>query len=78
MSQPIVAACIQMNTQSSMTDNIEQANALIHQAHAAGARFFALPENAFFMRGDDSIAPIDYRMNDHPGLLHCRALAKEL
>lgn len=78
MSHAIMAACIQMNTQGRIEENIAQADALLRSAHAAGARYLALPENAFFMRGDDTVAPVDYRMHDHPGLLHCQFLAREL
>ena len=78
MPSSIIAACIQMNTQGRMQDNIAQADDLLRRAHREGARYLALPENAFFMRGDDAIAPVDYRMSDHPGLLHCQNLAAEL
>lgn len=78
MTHKITAACIQMNTQGRIEDNIAQAEMLMREAHAAGARYLALPENAFYMRGDDSIAPVDYRMDTHLGLLRCRELAREL
>lgn len=78
MPQPILTACIQLNTQADMCANIAQADALMRTAHAQGARFLALPENAFFMRGNDSIAPSNLTMHSHAGLLHCLALAREL
>ena len=78
MPHKIMAACIQMNTQGDIAANIAQADALMREAHGAGARLLALPENAFYMRGDDAHPPQDFHIDDHPGLLHCRALAREL
>ncbi len=78
MPKKMIAACIQMNTQGDIHANIAQAETLMREAHAAGASYLALPENAFFMRGDDAHAPVDYRMHDHPGLLRCQTLAREL
>lgn len=78
MVEKTLVACVQLNSSGRIEDNIEQAEALIRRAHAAGAGFIALPENAFFMRGDDRIAPVDYTMDTHPGLVRSRALAREL
>ena len=78
MVQKTTVACLQLNTSGRMDENIETADRLVREAYAAGARFISLPENAFFMRGDDSIAPVDYTMQTHPGLAHCQKLAGEL
>lgn len=71
-------ACIQLTATSDIAANIEAIDALVRQAHQAGAQFISLPENAYFMRGDDRIAPVDYDMATHPGLAHAMTLAAEL
>lgn len=78
MVQKTTVACVQMNTSGRIEENIEAVDALVREAYAAGARYVALPENAFFMRGDDTVAPVDYTMQTHPGLAHCQTLAAEL
>lgn len=78
MAEKTTIACVQLSACSDIRVNIEQAESLIREAHDAGARYFALPENAFFMRGDDSIAPVDYTMETHPGLKRMCELAAEL
>lgn len=78
MVQKMTVACVQMNTSGRIDENIEVAQRYIRQAREAGAELVALPENAFFMRGDDSIAPVDYDMHTHPALPAMLALARDL
>jgi len=47
----------------------------MREAVDKGAQYIALPENAFFMRGDEPSAV--FGMDDHPGLLFCQQFASE-
>ena len=80
--QPVatIVACVQTNTQGDIQQNMDAIEALIREAHAQGATFISLPENAFYMRGDFSYPSSQhtYRMKDHPGLSMCLKLAAEL
>lgn len=78
MPRKMTIACLQLNTQGDIEGNIAHAETLIRQAKGQGAGFIALPENAFFMRGDDSISPTNYTMQTHPGLARSMELASEL
>lgn len=49
----------------------------MREAVAQGAKFLALPENAFFMRGSDKDAPGMYSTEEHPGVQLCQRLARE-
>jgi len=68
MSQRTRVACIQVNAQDDLLRNIEAIEFLMNQAYAQGARFMALPENAYYMRGEET--GTSYHMETHPGLLH--------
>ncbi len=70
------AACIQLTATNDMDANCAHAEGLMRQAIAQGARFLALPENAFFMRGSDKDAPAPYTVEEHPGVRLCQSLAK--
>jgi predicted amidohydrolase len=48
-SQNFIAACVQLNSQNNLTDNLEKINKFVSEAAQAGASFITLPENAFFM-----------------------------
>lgn len=74
----MTVACLQLNSSGRIEDNSAMIEALAHEAAAGGAELLCLPENAYFMRGDDTIAPATYHMHDHPGLAHAQALAQEL
>ncbi len=78
--QTTIVACVQTNTQGDMQQNMDAAEAMIRDAHAQGARFIALPENVFYMRGDFTYPAEEhtFRMNTHPGLKQCMSLAAEL
>lgn len=78
MNHPLSTACIQLNSQDDLKDNIAAADTLMRAAHVAGARWLCLPENAFFMRGDDAAAVPSYPLAQHPAVQHCCALAREL
>lgn len=84
MAEKTKVACVQVNAQSDMAKNIANAEELIREAHAQGARYVALPENAFLMHGEDvedsDGEPIrqTHTMDCHPGLLRSIELAKEL
>lgn len=73
-AQRTKVACIQLNAQDDIARNIEIIESLMNQAYAQGARFMALPENAYFMRGEET--GIQYTMHTHPGLAHACDWAK--
>lgn len=70
-------ACIQMNAQDDLPTNIVQADGLMDLAAQGGAQLICLPENAFFMRGDDAAAMPVFAAAEHPGVQHCAARAKQ-
>lgn len=70
-------ACIQMNSQDDLSANLAQTDRLMQQAVDANARLLCLPENAFFMRGDDAAAMPVYEAAQHPGVQHCMQRAQE-
>ncbi len=78
MTQPLTIACLQLNAGSDIQENAEAITALAEQACDRGAQLLALPENAYFMRGDDRTAPPAETMDSHPGIAHARALATRL
>lgn len=78
MNQPMHLACIQLSAQDNLEANIDAADALMREAASAGAQLLCLPENAFFMRGDDASALPEYAMEVHPAVLHCCSLAQSL
>lgn len=79
MEQKLKAACIQMSSGPVITGNLDEAEKLIRQAAAQGAKFIATPENTCHIR-----MPSVEKLNsapaqeDHPGLPRFSALAKEL
>lgn len=70
-------ACAQMNSAADMQFNIAQADAAIRQAASRGAELITTPENLFFMQAPGKELPA-YDMHNHPGILHCQELAREL
>lgn len=72
------AACIQMTTIGDMSANIAEVDRLVRQAVSQGAQWVATPENSFYMRETDKDDVPLYPMDSHPGVQHCRALAREL
>lgn len=80
MSNKILkAACVQMNSGPDIAPNLVQAESLIREAAAAGARFIMTPENTCHMR-----FPTEQKrdsalfQNEHPGVPLFADLAAEL
>lgn len=74
-----IAACIQLNSQNNLEDNITKAKNLITQAAKAGANFIALPENAFYMAEKYlDLLKISGNMKAHPAVLAMQKIASEL
>ena len=72
------AACIQVNAQRDIDENVERASALVREARAAGAEFIAMPENVSMMghRSRD-IRGLAMPEAGHTALAAFRALARE-
>jgi predicted amidohydrolase len=71
-------ACVQMNSGDDIQANIASAEAMIRQAHADGAMFITLPENAFLMVDHKTTKLAIFPMDEHPGVIAMQALAKKL
>lgn len=68
-----LAAAIQMTSGDDVAANITQAEPLVREAVQHGAKFVALPENAFYMRREGT-ATNDVTMEAHAGIAWaCRA-----
>lgn len=79
MSGSVKAACVQMNSGVEIAGNIEQANGLIRQAHAAGAQIVGLPEVSNLCQRRRKAALDTAREEaEEPALAAWRALADEL
>ena len=52
------AACVQLNSQDNLEENLRAAEALVREAAGKGADLITLPENAFYMREPGSRAPM--------------------
>lgn len=72
-----LAAAIQMTSGDDVAANIAQAEPLVREAAQAGARFVALPENAFYMRREGTAKTNDVSMAEHAGIRWAQAAAKE-
>lgn len=79
MSESVRAACVQMTSGTTIAGNIEQANGLIRQAHAAGAQIVGLPEvsNLCQRRRRPALEAAQYEESE-PALKAWRELADEL
>ncbi|MCI5049827.1 MAG: carbon-nitrogen hydrolase family protein [Rickettsiales bacterium] len=75
MEEAIKIACVQVNAGEDIHANITVNDAMMRDAIGRGAKLIALPENAYFMRGEE--AGEDYTMEPHPGLAHALEFAKE-
>jgi predicted amidohydrolase len=71
-----IAAAIQMTSGDDIDANIVAAQALIGEAAALGASFIALPENAFYLRREGTVAHPDKPMAEHAGVRAMQELAK--
>ena len=79
MTEPFRLACIQTNAGNEMAANLDAAEELVRQAHAAGANLIALPECVSMMEPDRALvrqkaAPAD----DHPAIHRFQKLAADL
>ncbi len=73
------SACVQLNCQNNMVENIAKAAAFITEASKQGADFIALPENAVFMStGWDDLSNNLFYQEEHPALKEFQKLAKSL
>lgn len=70
-----IAAAVQMTSGDDVSENIKQAAPLIDKAVDAGAKFVALPENAFYMRREGTNATADGPMAEHKGVRWAQATA---
>lgn len=75
MAEKMTVACVQVSATDDIDANIKVNEELMNGACDAGARFIALPENAYYMRGEE--AGIHYTMDTHPGLAHACNWAKD-
>ncbi|PZP86936.1 MAG: hypothetical protein DI582_01405 [Azospirillum brasilense] len=77
MTQPFLAAAIQLTSGDDIAANIAQIAPLVAEAARAGAKLVALPENAFFMRREGTVVTADVPMAQHEGIAWARAAARE-
>ncbi|MBX2833262.1 MAG: carbon-nitrogen hydrolase family protein [Rhodospirillales bacterium] len=74
-----IAACVQVNSREDMSDNLLHAATYARDAHAAGARLIAFPENVSMMSfGGENVRAAAFPENEHPGLIFFCDLAREL
>jgi predicted amidohydrolase len=72
-------ACVQMTAGPEVGPNLDAAAALIREAAAGGAKFIFTPENTSIIEPNRDLALAkSYTQDEHPGLPHFSALAKEL
>ena len=73
------AACVQVNATDDMPRNLRHAADFARAARDDGATLIAFPENVAMMSfGGARVRAAAYPQDDHPGLSHFQALAKEL
>ncbi|GAA0615307.1 MULTISPECIES: carbon-nitrogen hydrolase family protein [Thalassospira] len=74
-----IAACVQVNSRDVMSDNLARAATYARDAHAAGARLIAFPENVSMMSfGGENVRAAAFPEDEHPGLVFFCDLAEEL
>jgi deaminated glutathione amidase len=72
-------ACVQMTAGPEVDPNLDAAAALIREAAASGAKFVFTPENTSIIEPNRELALAkSFSEDEHPGLPHFSALAKEL
>jgi len=72
------AACVQVNAQREIEENVARAGELIRAARSAGAVFIAMPENVSMMgHGSSDIRGLAMSEADHTALAAFRGLARE-
>ena len=73
-----IAACVQVNSRDVMSDNLARAATYARDAHAAGARLIAFPENVSMMSfGGENVRAAAFPQEEHPGLGFFADLARE-
>lgn len=77
MMSKFLSAAIQMTSGDDVAANIVQAEQLVKEAVQAGAKFVALPENAFYMRREGTAKAVDVAMGAHEGIRWAQAAAKQ-
>lgn len=79
MSRSLTVACVQVNAGTDYQANLRAAATLIREAHAAGARFIATPENvSLLVLGRKKVLANARPEDAHPALPVFRDLAAEL
>ena len=72
-------ACIQMNSQANLYDNIIFAKNKIIYASKKGAKLILLPENCFLMtKNKNQFLKSSYLENNHPGIKEMKKISKSL
>ncbi len=71
-------ACIQMNSNDDLAENIKAAGLFVRAAAHDGANLICLPENAFLMAVGKRFHSQVFTADEHPALTACRELAAEL
>lgn len=71
-----IAAAIQTNSTDDIAENIAHIGPMAKEAVAKGARFLALPENAFAMRREGQPA-LGFVMDEHEGVRWTQLFARE-
>jgi len=75
----VTFACVQMTAGPEVGPNLDAATVLIRKAAAEGARFIATPENTSIIEPNRDLALAkSFTQDEHPGLPHFSALAREL
>ncbi len=79
MANPVVAACVQLNSGPDIDDNLTAAGRLIREAAVEGAEFIITPENTDFIRETkEQTLETAIEENKHPGPIFFGELAKQL
>lgn len=73
-----LAACIQTTSTNNMDDNCAMTETMVREAANKGAQLITLPENIFMLRAADTDIVHPYAEAEHPGVLTCQRLAREL
>lgn len=79
MANPVLAACIQLNSGPNIDDNLTAAGRLIREAAVEGAELIVTPENTDFIRENKQLSlETALEENKHPGPIFFAELAKQL
>lgn len=72
-----LAAAIQMTSSDAITENIAQAEPLMREAAARGARLISLPENTFYMRREGTAFGDITPVKEHEGVRFAQTFAAQ-